>query len=35
MLLANSQGIAPKSLQITGGRLFWTENGKPRSATLN
>lgn len=34
-VLASSPELAPYSLALTGSTLYWTENGKPFSATLN
>jgi hypothetical protein len=34
-LLASGPGIDPASLALAGSTLYWTEDGKPSSATLN
>jgi hypothetical protein len=34
-VLASGEGVAPRSLALAGSTLYWTENGQPRSATLD
>jgi hypothetical protein len=34
-VLAVGSNIAPESLALAGGTLYWTQSGKPMSAALN